>query len=51
MFTRIKKDEERLKHIKHWTIQEHRNADSVDCEVMPIPHLNPFQTNEYFFQV
>ena len=31
MFIRIKKDEERLKHIKH--IQEHRNADSVDYEV------------------
>ena len=33
MFIRIKKDEERLKHIKLWTIQEHRNADSVDYEV------------------
>ena len=33
MLIRIKKEEERLKHIKHWTIQEHRNDDSVDYEV------------------
>ena len=49
MFIRRKEDEERLKQIAHQTVEKYRNADSVDYEEQPIPHLDPCQTNEDSF--